>query len=297
MNIFQRNAKKFVIVATISGASSVIFIRMIETSPIAMGFYRLGFAMLMFSIPIILGAYKDFKGLTKKDYFFCVASGFFLFCHFFCWFTAVKHTAIASASVLLALHPLVILFVTTVFMRQQVRIKAVVGILIAFIGGAIIAGLDYTFAEDHIFGDAAAFMAAVFFGSYFLVGQKMRAKLPAVNYVFIVFGSCWLFFAIAMVVTATPFTGYRAQDYFWIFVMAVVNQVIAHTLYNWCMGYASSLYVSVWVSVDSIFSVTYGALFFHEFPAVWQYIGGIIAISGLVYYNYNEEKIKEENIG
>lgn len=297
MNIFQRNAKKFVIVATISGASSVIFIRLIETGPIAMGFYRLGFAMLMFLVPILLGGYKGFKGLAGKDYLFCFASGLLLFFHFVCWFTGVKNTAIASASVLMALHPLVILFVTTVFMKQKVNIKATIGILVALTGGAIIAGLDYTFAEDHVFGDAAAFMSGVLFGCYFLMGRKMRVKLPAINYVFLVFGSCWVCFAAAMFITKTPFTGYQPQDFFWMFIMAVVNQVIAHTLYNWCIGYAPPLYVSVWVSVDTVFSVAFGALVFQEFPTAWQYIGGVIAISGLVYYNYNEEKTKEAKLG
>ncbi|MCL1810165.1 MAG: DMT family transporter [Clostridiales bacterium] len=290
MNIFQRNAKKLVILATIAGAASVVFIRLIETNQMVMGFYRLGFAVIMFSVPIILGGYKDFKGLTKKDVLYCVLAGFFLFCHFTCWFTAVKNTTIASAAVLASLHPLVILLVTYVFMKQKVNVRAIVGILIALSGGAVIAGFDYSFTRNDIFGDACGLLTAVFFGFYFLVGSKMRSKIPNINYVFLVFGSCWVFFTIAMFVTGTPFTGYRPIDYFWIFAMAVVCQLIAHAMYNWCMGYASSLYVSVWVAIDPVFSAAFGVVFFHELPAIWQYIGGAIAIAGLVYYNWAESK-------
>ena len=292
LNIFQRNARKLVPIPTFAGAASVIFVRLIETSPLTMGFYRLGFSVLIFMVPIILGGHKGFKGLTSKDYLYCVLAGFFLFFHFFCWFTAVQNTSIASAAVLGSLHPLVILFVTYVFMKQKVKLKAVIGILIALTGGAIIAGVNQTLEGSHIIGDLAALMSAIFFGGYFLVGQVMRTKIPTLNYVFIVFGACFMFFTIAMVITGTPFTGYRHQDYLWILAMAVVCQLIAHAMYNWCMGYAPSLYVSVFASVECAVAVFYGIIFFHEIPLILQCAGVVIAISGLLYYNYNSEAPK-----
>ena len=294
MNIFQRNARKLVVIATMSGASSAVFIRFIEANQLTMGFYRLGFAMIFFTIPIITGGYKDFKGLVKKDYLYCVIAGFFLMTHFFFWFTAIMHTTIASASVLAALHPLMVMFITVVFLKYKVSLKAVFGILTALTGGAVIAGFDYGMAGNFS-GNAAALLSAACFAGYFIIGRIMRAKIPTINYVFLVFGSCWLFFAIAMILTRTPFTGYRAEDYLWLLAMSLLCQVIAHTLYNWCVGYASSLYVSAWASVDSVFCIIYGAIVFRELPTAWQYIGGIMAISGLLYYTYHsQEKTKEE---
>ena len=295
MNIFQRNARKLVIVAVIAGSASVIFIRLIEAGTLVIGFYRLTFSVLMFAVPVALGGYKGFKTFTARDYLICALGGLLLSCHFFTWFTAVKNTAIASAAVLMSLHPLVVLFTTTVFMKQRVSLKAVCGILAALIGCAIIAGLDYRMAWS-FFGNAMAFMSGVFFGLYLLTGRTVRVRIPTLNYVFIVFGACWAFFTIAMFVTKTPFTGYRIQDYLWILAMAAVCQLLAHALYNWCVGYASSLYVSAWASIDSVFSIALGALIFREFPTEWQCIGGVIAISGLLFYNYySGEKTEGKN--
>ena len=290
LNIFQKNAEKLVVISTIAGSSSVVFIRLAETNQMAMGFYRLGFAVLLFAVPIIAGGYKNYKGLKAKDFLYCVTAGFLQFCHFFCWFTAVKNTSIASATILFSLHPLILLFITVIFLKQRISRKSIAGILTALLGCAIIAGFDYSLVESHTAGNAAAFAAALFFAGYFLVGRAMRVKIPAVNYIFIVFGSCWLFFTAAMFITETPFFGYRGEDYLWLFIMAVVCQGIAHALYNWCMGYVSPLYVSVWVTMESVVAVVFGAVVFREFPAVWQYIGGMIAIFGLLYYNYIEAK-------
>jgi drug/metabolite transporter (DMT)-like permease len=175
-------------------------------------------------------------------------------------------------------------------MKQKINIKAAIGVLVALTGGAIIAGSGSSLAGNHIMGDMAGFMAGVFIGGYFLIGRAMRVKVPALNYVFIVFGSCFVFFTMAMFITNTPFTGYRAEDYFWIFMMALVNQGISHAMYNWCMGYASSLYVSVFASIDCVFATGFGVLVFREVPTVWQCVGGMIAISGLLYYNYYSQE-------
>jgi len=290
MNIFQRNAKKLVVVPTIAGSASVIFIRLIEANQLTMGFYRLGFTLLLFAVPIISGGYKGYTAFTKKDFFYCGAAGVFLFGHFFCWFTAIKNTAIASAAVLGSVHPLVILFVTAVFMKHQVKVKSLIGIIIVLAGGAIIAGFDYSYAGSNTMGNAAAFMAAVCFGSYLLIGKFIGSKVPVLNYVFTVFGVSWFCFIAAMWMTGTAFAGYRKEDYLWLLAMAVICQIMGHVMYNWSMKYVSSLYVSVWVSLEAVFATVLGIIFFREVPEIWQYIGGAIAISGLLYYNYHEEE-------
>jgi len=50
MNIFVRNAKKIVVMATIAASFSAIFIRLIDATPIAIGFYRLTYALPFFVI-------------------------------------------------------------------------------------------------------------------------------------------------------------------------------------------------------------------------------------------------------
>jgi len=294
MNIFQRNAKKLVIVPMLSGAASVVFIRLIEAGSLAIGFYRLGLAALLFGIPILFGGYKNYKETTKKDVAICILAGFVLFLHFVCWFTAINSTSIASATVLFSLHPLVILVVTCVGFRKKVKVKAIMGILVALSGGALIASVNQTLDGNFIFGDIMGFAAGIFFGGYFLLGQIMRAKMPTVNYVFIVFSSCFVFFAIAMFVTQTPYIGYRPEDYILIVAMTIVCQVLAHAMYNWCMGYTSSLYVSTFTSVQSVVAVIYGIVFFSEFPVFLQWIGVAIAVSGLIYYNFNSQEISKE---
>jgi drug/metabolite transporter (DMT)-like permease len=270
-----------------AGAATVIFVRLIEASPIALGFYRLGFSVILFAIPIILGGYKDYKGITKKEVGICILAGAMLFSHFMFWFSSLQMTSIASAFVLFSLNPLILLIPTYFFLKKRVSGKAVIGIIVALAGSALIVSLNQTLEDNTFLGDVSGFLAGIFFALYFFIGQIMRAKLPMLNYVFIVFSSCFVFFAIAMVVTGTPLTGYRTEDYILMFSMALVCQVLAHALYNWCMGYVSALYVSVFTTTQTAIAILYGIIFFREIPEIFQVIGAVIVVAGLLYYNYN----------
>jgi len=294
MNIFQRNAKKLVAIPVMSGAASVVFIRLIEASPIAIGFYRLGLSALIFGIPILLGGYKHYKGTTTKELLLCILSGFILFCHFVTWFTAIKTTTIASAAVLFSLHPLAVLVATFFILKKKVKAKAIVGILVALSGGAITALANQTLYGSHIFGDSIALISGILFGAYFFIGQIMRSKMATLNYIFIVFTSCFVFFAIAMVVTGTPFIGYRTEDYLLMIGLTIICQVLAHAMYNWCMGYVSSLYISVFTSIQAVIAVFYGIIFFQEIPILFQWIGAFVAVSGLLYYNVNSHETPKD---
>lgn len=130
VNVFQRNAKYIVILAVILGSFSAIFAKLITAPPVAIGFYRLTFALPFFAIPILLKHRDVLRKISGKDYGLCLLGGGFLAGHFFSWFTAVQTTTIASAVVLAALHPIVVLITTILIFKTPVPVKAVLGILL-----------------------------------------------------------------------------------------------------------------------------------------------------------------------
>ncbi len=293
---FARNVKIIVVMAVMAGSTSGIFGSVIEAPSMAIGFWRLTMGLPFFAIPALTKYKNNFSKITKKDYILTFVAGAFLFGHFFTWFNAVKLTNITSASVLAALHPLVVLLVTIFVFRKKVGIRPIMGIVLALLGGTLIAGLDYNqLTQGHFAGDVLAFLAAVFMGLYFAIGNEVRQRVPASTYVFLVFGSCWICFVAGMIVTGTPALGYSTSDYGYIVAMTFVCQIGAHAVFNWCFGYVDSLYVSTWESGESVFAIIMGIIFLGQVPTSWEYFGAVIVVIGLLYYNYNiamEEKEK-----
>ena len=296
MNLFERNAKKVVIMAAVAASFSAIFVRLINADPMAIGFYRLTFSVPFFAAAVFVWHRKELFSITKKQLLGCVLGGLFLTGHFFTWFTAIGHTTVASAVVLCSTHPIIILLITVLILREKTSLKAVIGVVIALVGAGIITGGDYSFAGEAIYGDIMAFLGALFMALYFLVGRKMRKQLNATVYVFLIFTTCWIAFTIGMVATDTPFVGYSKMDYFYLFALAMICQIGAHAVFNWCLGHVSPLYISTIETGEAIFASALAAIIFAEIPTLWQLIGGAITIFGLLYYNYNDIDNQKEEV-
>lgn len=287
-SFIKRHVRIIVVFAVIAGSFSGIFGKLIGAPSMAIGFWRLTLGLPFFAVPVLMGQRDILRGISKKDLILTSAAGIFLFGHFFSWFNAVKMTNIASAAVLAALHPLVVLVATVFVLKRKVGFRAVMGIVIALLGGTLIAGLDYSMLSSGSFaGDMLAFLAGVCMGLYFAVGHEVRKNVAGSAYVFLVFLTCWICFAAGMAATSTPVFGYPAKDYIYLILMTLLCQIGAHAVFNLCFGYVDSLYVSAWESGEPVFALIMGVIFLGQIPASWEVLGSVIVIAGLLYYNHN----------
>ena len=288
-----RHAKIATVLAVLFGATSGTLGSLTAAPSMAIGFWRLTIALPFFLIPALMSSEKreKLKNIDKKDYIWCFISGAFLFGHFFSWFSAVKLTNVASGAVLAALHPLVVLLVTIFIYKKKVGFKSIAAIAVALIGGVIIVGADYSaFAGGSFKGNMFAFMAAIFMGLYFSVGDYVRKRVDGDLYVLLVFASCWVCFSAGVVLTDTQILGYSFMDYVYIALMAFMCQIGAHAVFNMCIGHVSSLYVSTWEAGDPVFSTLIAMVFLQQIPKGYEIIGCVIVVCALLYYNRQESK-------
>jgi len=294
----KKYVKIIVVLAVLAGASSGIYGRLISASALVIGFWRLTMGLPFFAIPVLAKQREELKAVSKRDKALSALAGLFLFLHFFTWFSAVKMTNITSASVIGALHSMVVLLITVLVLKQKVSRQEVMGIVLALLGGAVVAGLDYSQLSAGDFkGDVMAFLCAVFMGLYFAVGHEVRKRVNGSVYVFMVFFSCWVCFSIACLASGTPVLGYPPRDYLLLLGVTVTCQIGAHAAFNLCMGYVSSLYVSTWESGDPVFATLLAALILGQKPTSWQLIGCVVVVAGLLYYNYSANRRAMEQGG
>ncbi len=285
--VLARYVKIIVVLAVMAGSSSGIFGSVIEAPSLAIGFWRLTIGVPFFAVPVLLKQRDVLKRISVKDYVWTFVAGAFLFGHFFSWFNAVKMTNVASAVVLAALHPLVVLAITIFIFKRKVGRRPIMGIVLALLGGVMIAGLDYQqLTAGNFKGDVLAFLAGAFMGIYFAISNEVRKSVPGAVYVFLVFFSCWICFSAGVIATGTPVLSYSSMDYIYIIAMTLVCQIGAHAVLNLCFGYVDSLYVSAWESGESVFAIIMGVIFLGQIPTSYELIGCVIVIIGLLYYNY-----------
>lgn len=286
-NFIKKYVKILVALGVIAGSSSGIFASVIEAPSMAIGFWRLTLAMPFFALPVLIRDRESLKNIDRKSLGFTFLAGIFLFGHFLTWFTAVKLTNISSAVTLSALHPLVVLFITIFIMKKKVNFRSILGIGLAIVGGAMIAGFDFQNLYDGRFtGDMLAFATAICMGLYFVMGDFGREKIKGSVYVFLLFFVTWICFIIGCLATKTPVLGYSTSDYIYLVGMTLVCQIGAHAVFNLCLGHVDSLYVSTWESGEAISATILGIVFLGQIPTMYNLACCLVVVAGLFYYNY-----------
>lgn len=300
-NFLDKYAKLLVITAVIFGGTSGAFGAIITAPSSVIGFWRLTMSLPFFALPLFLSTErrKKLADIIKNErttLVIMLATGFFLFAHFYCWYSAVKLTNISGAAVLSSFHPIVVLFATIFIYKKKVDRRAILCIIIALAAGAYMMSSDISdIVTGRMLGNIFALATGIFMGLYFAVGGKVRAKVDGTIYVFVVFASCWFSFFVANLILGESFFGYPAKDYFYIACLALFCQIGAHAIWNFCIGHVSPLYVSTVETADSVASTLLAILIIGQYPTVTELVCCIIVVTALLFYNKYENAAENAN--
>ncbi len=290
-NFLDKYAKILVIIAVLFGGLSGTFGAIISAPSSAIGFWRLTMSLPFFALPVLLSGERRKKAsiIVKRDrktLTILLATGFFLFMHFYLWYRAVKLTNVSGASVLSSFHPLVVLFATVFIYKKKVDRRAIICILTALAAGAYMMSSDISdIVTGRMLGNVFALGSGISMGLYFALGGKVRAKVDGAVYVLIVFASCWLCFFLSNMALRVDFFGYPATDYFYIACLALFCQIGAHAMWNLCMGHVSPLYVSTVETADPVAATLLAILIIGQYPTMTEIVCCAIVVTALFLYN------------
>jgi drug/metabolite transporter (DMT)-like permease len=286
------------IVATLAVSTASIFIRFAQADgapSLVIAALRLTFASLLIA-PVALTRHLDeIKRFTRTEILLGAASGIFLAAHFATWITSLEYTSVASSVVFVGTGPLWVALLSPMLLKEHITRTAVIGLVLAVIGGTIIGLADVCTWHDGLvcqsmsdilqgramWGNFLALMGAWAVTGYLIIGRKLRAETSLVPYIFLVYGMGAIALIIFMLISGnTPF-GYDAKTYGWIFLLAAIPQLIGHTTYNWTLKYLTATLVAVTVLGEPIGSATLAFFILHETPSLMTLTGGLLILAGI----------------
>jgi drug/metabolite transporter (DMT)-like permease len=92
----------------------------------------------------------------------------------------------------------------------------------------------------------------------------------------------------------SPF-GYQPSTYLWLLLLALLPQLIGHTIYNWALRFLPAAFVAVTTLGEPIGSIILAYIILHETPAFIVIFGGILILSGIYFASKNNLKITHES--
>jgi len=178
-------------IAAVSTAS--IFIRFAQNyaPSITIAAFRMGIAALLL-LPYTLIKHKiELRALSRRDYGFALLAGFLLAVHFGTWITSLEYTSVASSVVLVTTTPLWVSLMAPIFLREKSPGIAVLGMLVALVGGVIVAGSDVCSwlpggiscdfengfsGSKSLIGDLLAVIGAISAAIYIMIGNDRQTS-------------------------------------------------------------------------------------------------------------------------
>lgn len=281
-----------IIIGVFSVALSAIFVKMTSADSGVTAFYRMLFSIIIMS-PLFLWRYThEIKKLSKRDWYFTAIAGIFLAFHFILWFESLNYTSVASSTVLVTLQPLFAFAGTYFFFKERISLKTLIAGGITIFGSILIGYGDFKISGNALFGDLLALIACALITVYLLFGQDVRKRLSLITYTFIVYSVSTVTLFFYIIAKGESFGPYPASEWMWFLLLAIIPNLLGHTLFNWSLKWVSTNVISIAILFEPVGAAILAFFILGELLSLSQIIGGTIVISGILFFITDYSKIK-----
>lgn len=270
------------IVAAVAVSWGAIFIRLADADPIATAFYRMALAVIILAPFSAVSSFKIITKLSRKNLLLLSISGSFLAIHFASWIASLKYTSIANSVIIVSLHPFIIAVAEAVILKTKIGLRTIIGICIAIIGIIVIFASSFGLTSGGILGEILAFIGAICAAGYIISGRIIRQDVKNRNYIFLTYFAASIALLVVSIFTKSPLKGFTGETWVYFVLLALIPQVIGHSLYNFLLKHMKAHLVGLTILGEPIGASIFAILIFSEFPPMETYIGGGLILAGII---------------
>lgn len=285
-------------IAVLAVSSAAIWVRLaMETA----GDRSVGFSLflaasrLLVASAILLPNASKLKSQSSsiKSLRYAAIAGICLAGHFACWITSLALTSIVASTTLVTTNPIWVALLSWIFWHEKLTKSTFWSIATATTGGIIIAvgsAGDLDVGSNPLAGNLLALAGAIFASLYILAGRQAQKTLTTTSYITVAYPTAAIAILPLSWLWQTPYLGHAPLVYVYIFLMAVICQLIGHTSYNWSLRWLSPAFVALTILLEPIISGILGAIIFQEIPSATLLLGGCVVVLGVAIAIFQEAK-------
>ncbi len=276
----QTTSKAVIPVAMIAVSFAAVLIRLSDSHPFTIAFYRMFFATLVL-LPLVYLKRAEIKKIKRKEWRNLFSTGIFLAVHFAAWVTSLRYTSVVSSVVLVTSHPLVVTWISGWYLGEKSGKKAYMAILLSLFGITIMAVSNYRVERWSLFGDFLAVVGMLAFAGYIIRGREMRRTMSTTTYSFVVYGISSLVLGVLSVLFGGGASYHPPREYLLFLSLALIPTIFGHTLYNWALKYVRARVVSTSLLAEPVGATLLAFLILQEIPPALTVVGGGITLLGV----------------
>jgi drug/metabolite transporter (DMT)-like permease len=209
--------------------------------------------------------------------------------HFIFYIAALSFTTIAHGLALVYTSPIFVTIFSALFLKETLPRRKYLGIGVAIIGVAIMAGFQPHYTSCNlsgtgqcmVLGDSLAVLAAICFAIYSIAGRRERERHPLFRYTFNVYGlaALWLFPITLFLAFRHPYplTALAA-----IVAVGIIPLGLGHTLYNAAVRKVHATYANLIATQEVTGGIILGIFLVGEIPSLSTILGVLITLIGIL---------------
>lgn len=267
---------------------SAILIRLSTAPPLAIASYRLIFSVMLLT-PLFLREMTSDAGdapqapneavpaRTSAILLSC-ASGLFLALHFGLWITSLDYTSVASSTVLVTTHPVLVATASALILGERIRLRGVMLIVCAVAGSVLLVAGGLGASDSRGLGNLLAFLGAVAVGGYIILGRIVRRHLSVNVYTMIVYSVTAILLVGAALWFRVALWPYRLREFALFLALALFCTLLGHSLLNWALRYLRPTLVSTSILGEPVIASLLAIAIFGEVPTITTIAGGMVIL-------------------
>jgi drug/metabolite transporter (DMT)-like permease len=244
-------------------------------------------------LPVAVGRIgADVRRFTSRDVVLIAGAGVFLGLHFIAWIESLYHTTVASASVLVTAHPILLAVLGHAVLGERLG-RTTVGAIGAAVGGAALIGWAdagrVALGRGALWGNSLAVGAAVLVSVYLLIGRVVRQKVSWFAYVTPLYVVAALTALASAAVKGVPLFGYSWTFYGLCAGLAIGPQVLGHGSFNYALQYVPAAIVGMLALLEPVGASILAYGLFGEVPPPASIIGMVVVLGAVAVVVWHRE--------
>ena len=284
----DRHAKLALVLLFIAGITigfSGILVRLSEVGPMASAFWRMAFAFpVLATWHLVERRKRSAVPAAQRPRAWSVGlivAGMLYAIELSIWHWSLEWTSVANSTVIANIYPVVVTLGSWILFRERANRLFLVGLATAVAGMVVLVGDKFTLGFDSLKGDILAAVTAIFYGGYFIVVARMRARRSTaeiMTWSAIVASVILLPVAIAMSPTIFPTTwgGWAA-----LIALAVLCQAGAQGAITFALAHLPASLSAVTLLIQPLTAAIMAWLILGEPIGPFQVVGGAILLGGI----------------
>lgn len=284
---------RFIFLAVLAEAFIIyasVLVKVVDMSPIIVGFYRIALAMPIF----FLLAKAQIGKVSKKDMLLMLCAGMLFGLDLVFFNIAIHKTSIANVNLFASLVCFILVPIGAIFFKEKIKVDFVIGSLIALAGVFVLIKGRGGESVATPFGDFLAFLSMVCYSLFLSLVYGLRKKYDTpILMAFASVGSIIILLAVGIPVEG--FSLPKDAKTWWILLWIMIfGQLLGQGFFGYIMGKIDAQVSSLILLFSPMIAALMGYIFLGEKLGIYEIIGMVIIVCGVYIAKMKKKKQNKE---